>query len=238
MYSDALIVFVKNPEPGKVKTRLSPPLTPDQACTLYRNFVLDALAQYTRVLPTTEIYLFYAPADAGQKIRLLVQNELSKIAGRFRFYPQTGEDLGDRMSNAFGALFERRHRRVVIIGSDHPGLPSDFLIEAFARLDGNDVTIGPSLDGGYYLLGLKEAQAQIFRGIRWSSPEVLDATLAVMRKLRKTVHQLPKWYDVDDIADLRRLRDDFKTERIKKEAPNSYRFVTALSEELHHVFKN
>lgn len=237
MYSDALIVFLKNPQPGRVKTRLSPPLTPEQACALYRNFVLDALAQYARHLPATKVYVFFAPHDAGKEVRHLVQESLPKIADDIQFFAQSGEDLGQRMLSAFRRLLDQGHRRVVIIGTDHPSLPAACLIEGFSRLDDNDITVGPSLDGGYYLLGLKEVHGEYFRNIRWSTPEVLPSTLAAAHRLNKTVHRLPEWYDVDDIADLKRLLKDFGEKRTKKEAPRTYRCVKALSKELHQIFR-
>lgn len=121
--------------------------------------------------------------------------------------PQRGENLGERMENCFTEAFTMNFKRVVLVGSDIPSLPLDFIEEAFVSLKENDVVIGPSLDGGYYLIGFKDKtfSSQVFKGIPWSTEKVFEQTMKILEREGLTVHSLKPLRDIDTIEDLRNL---------------------------------
>ena len=125
----------------------------------------------------------------------------------YLYMPQKGEDLGERMRNGFIQTFAEGFKRVILIGSDIPGLPLEFIEEAFTSLRDKDAVIGPSLDGGYYLIGFrnKTFSPKVFEGIPWSTEKVFEETMKVLEKERLTVHTLPRWRDIDTIEDLKNL---------------------------------
>lgn len=215
MKDQALIVVAKEPQPGRTKTRLCPPLAPASAAEFYRCLLLDTLALVQR-LEAADHTLAYTPATARDYFARLSLNS-------FRLVPQVGADLGQRLANALGHHFDLGYRRAVIMNSDGPTLPLACLEEAFAGLDGADVTLGPGHDGGYYLIGMKRLHAELFQGIDWSTERVIPQTLAICRRLGLAVHQLPEWYDVDVAEDLERLRRDLAGDHAS--APCTWAFL-------------
>jgi rSAM/selenodomain-associated transferase 1 len=197
-FKKALIIFAKRPAAGKVKTRLTPPLLPEEAAELYRCMLGDTLAKAAR-LDDLDRYLFYEE-EAG------AATYFSGIAGGMTFLPQQGSDLGERMAAAFRRLFAEGYGVVAIIGTDSPDLPPEFVREAYRMLESGsaDVVFGPSEDGGYYLLAMKQLHEGLFRDVPWSSDDVLHKSLehAAAAGLRVTL--LPVWHDVDTADDLRR----------------------------------
>ncbi len=218
MKDNVLIVVAKEPVPGRTKTRLCPPLSPGAAADLYRCLLVDTFALMQR-LESADHSLSYTPASAHSYFARLSPND-------FRLVPQRGDDLGERLSNALEQHFELGYKRVVIMNSDGPTLPLASLQEAFSGLDCADVTLGPGHDGGYYLIGMKQLYPELFHGIDWSTELVIPQTLAVCRRLRLSVHQLPEWYDVDVAADLERLHTDLSHE--PDLAPCSWDFLQEL----------
>lgn len=204
MTDHVLIVVAKEPVPGRTKTRLCPPLSPDAAADLYRCLLLDTLGLMQR-LEGADHSLAYTPASARDYFARMSPNG-------FRLVAQRGADLGERLSNALEQHFELGYRRVVIMNSDGPTLPLACLQEAFSGLDRADITLGPGHDGGYYLIGMKRLHPELFQGIDWSTEQVIPQTLAVCRRLKLSVHRLAEWYDVDVAADLVRLRRDLRYE--------------------------
>jgi len=212
---NALIVVAKEPVPGRTKTRLCPPLAPESAAEFYRCLLLDTLALMQR-LESADHTVAYTPAGARDYFTCLSPNG-------FRLVPQVGADLGQRLANALGHHFGLGYRRAVIMNSDGPTLPLACLEEAFAGLDGADVTLGPGHDGGYYLIGMKRLYPELFQGIDWSTERVVDQTLAACRRLGLSVRMLPEWYDVDLGEDLARLRRDLA--RNPEAAPRTWGFL-------------
>ena len=195
----ALVVFAKVPEPGRVKTRLCPPLTPDQAAALYDAFLRDALDRYAAL----------AVAPGGPAVRLYLGGAAREPAGLVPdgvgVFPQRGRGLGERMLRAFVETFAAGHDRAVVVGTDHPTLPDAFFGLAFDALrDPMTAVLGPSDDGGYYLLGLNEVAADLF-DMDYSHPDVFDDTLERVMDNDLTPVVLPAHYDVDDGAALDRL---------------------------------
>jgi rSAM/selenodomain-associated transferase 1 len=194
----ALIVFAKNPVPGRVKTRLSPPLEPAAATDLYRCMLGDLLAKASH-LTGVDKYLYYeGGADAWRYF--------NESARGMECRPQQGDDLGGKMAAAFRQLFAEGYGAVAIIGSDSPDLPTAYIEEAFDRLenDGCDAVFGPTEDGGYYLVGMTRLQEDLFRDVSWSSGEVLRESLQKAEQAGITVSLLPPWHDVDTAEDLLR----------------------------------
>lgn len=185
-----LLVFVKNPVAGKVKTRLAKDIGKENALSIYRSLLQHTASVCTKVAAPKSIYF-------SEKI---VENSLWKQPS-FSRYVQEGENLGIRMENAFREAFERGRKKVVIIGSDLYDLREDLIEEAFLKLENNDVVIGPAEDGGYYLLGLKEVVPGIFDNKAWGSSSVLEATLKDLRGYN--VALLRELNDVDNLDDLK-----------------------------------
>jgi hypothetical protein len=199
--SSALIVFAKYPEPGRVKTRLTPALTPDEAASLYRAFLLDALDQYT-ALPA-DIRLYLGPSESTPPLR--------EGPPGVKQFVQQGAALGERMKRAFEETFAAGYQRAVIIGTDHPTLPTAFVRQAFdAIASPASLSIGPSTDGGYYLLGMNTFYPKLFEGMQYSHEDVLKDTLARATKTSAHITLLPPWYDVDRPEDVQRLVDDLR----------------------------
>jgi len=196
----ALAIMVKQPTPGRVKTRLCPPLTPEDAAELYRCFLLDKMAQVKRVGVAAH-YLAFTPQEAEQFFRALAGASFSLVA-------QAGRDLGQRLDRLSTELLAAGHPGVVVIDSDTPNLPDQYLAEAIECLadGGTDAVFGPAEDGGYYLVGLRCPSPAIFQGITWSTPVVLKQTLEKAARVGLRVHLLRPWFDVDTRADLDRLR--------------------------------
>lgn len=194
----ALAIFAKNPLPGHVKTRLVPPLTASSAAELYGCMLHDTLAKVAASLPEIEPWLFYDGAPEAA-------SSFAALAGGIPCLPQEGADLGARMANAVRALLARGHDAVAVIGTDSPDLPVSFITQAYELLaEGHDAVFGPSEDGGYYLVAMKRLVPALFRGIPWSSDEVLAQSLAVASREGVAVGLLPPWYDIDTAADLER----------------------------------
>jgi rSAM/selenodomain-associated transferase 1 len=196
MPRNQLGVFARVPVAGAVKSRLVPPLFPDSACELYRAFLADL---FERLGPVKVKITVFA---AGEPV-----TELSSLFPKpWPVVPQATGDLGARMTAAFAHLLARPEGRAVLIGSDSPDLPLGYLKRAFQRLKHRDVVIGPALDGGYYLIGLRAPTPALFEGIEWGSNRVLAQTMAIIERDQLTVSLLPPWYDVDDMQSLELLR--------------------------------
>jgi rSAM/selenodomain-associated transferase 1 len=196
---DSLIIFVKWPEKGRVKTRLSSALGEDTVLELYKCFVEDIIATVTQ--SGFRPLIAYYPGDAGDMIA-------AWLGAGNDYMPQVGADLGARMSNAFQTVFETGVSRAVLIGSDLPNLPEEIIVEAFLALNkGNHAVIGPAEDGGYYLIGFRYDTflSRVFDGIPWSTVTVFERTMSIFVEEGLLIHQLPAWRDIDrpeDIADL------------------------------------
>jgi uncharacterized protein len=198
---DTLLVVAKQPIPGQTKTRLCPPLTPTQAAELYECFLRDTL-DLLRIIPDVRRRVGYLPAGS--------QDYFRRLAPDLELEPQRGESLGERLDHLLKQALEDRSpgdgpHRAVVIGSDSPTLPATYLSQAFERLVQADVVLGPTIDGGYYLIGVKQPQPHLLRQVQMSTPHVLSDTLALARAGGLSVALLPAWYDVDTPDDLHRL---------------------------------
>ena len=204
--STTLIIFAKSPIPGKVKTRLTPHITPTEAAELYQGFITDIICS-TRKLKCERITIAYTPSNA--------EAALHSICGQSVDYlPQKGDNLGERMKNAFKHSFHKGSTRTVIIGTDSPTLPLSYIQKAFDVLKEVPIAIGPTFDGGYYLIGLSEQNDAIFDGIDWSTSKVFDQTLTRIQAINKQLYVLPPWYDVDTPDNLEFLRSHIQAMKL------------------------
>ena len=191
-----ILVMAKAPIPGTVKTRLG--LPPQDAAGLQAALIRDTTEKARSLAPTT---VAGAPADRLDLIRPILSDEVALI-------PQPPGDLGDRMLAASGILFEASPDPVLLLGTDAPTLPPTAIQEAADALSTHDVSIIPSTDGGYVMLGLRRPVGAVFGGVDWSTEAVHRQTLARAEEAGLSVYEGEPWYDVDDPRDLARLREE------------------------------
>ena len=196
----AILVFLKAPSVGQVKTRLIPALSPAQARELYRCLVLDTVDTIGRLRGVQPVAAYAGNAEFP---------DLSWLGSRggVRGWPyvrQRGASLGERLVHACRWAFAAGASRVVVIGSDAPELSAAWLREAVESLDRCEAVIGPATDGGYHLIGFTKLHPALFHRMPWSTAALLDRTLARARQLRLRVHRLAPVSDLDTPDDLRR----------------------------------
>jgi len=211
-----IIVFAKAPIIGNVKTRLAIDLDESLVVNLYKNFVLDILQKIKSI--KIQYKIFYDPPDTEHLMT-------GWLGADNKFILQQGSDLGERMKNAFTAMFEDSFTRAVIIGTDFPDLPVKYILEAFAGLEKSNAVIGPTFDGGYYLIGFNNASflSHAFDNMPWGSNMVFKNTMALFNKINLSVHVLPRWRDVDTYHDLKNLIQCLK--KNPAGASNTYQFL-------------
>jgi hypothetical protein len=190
----AVIMFAKAPRRGYVKTRLSADVGRARALEVYRQVGAQVAAGVARGYPLT---IWYDPPDAAREMRVWL--------GELEFQAQEGDDLGARMAHAFHVHFDRGDAPVVAIGADAPDVDAETIAQACRHLEAADVVLGPALDGGYYLIGLREKADSLFRGIPWGGPRVMAVTLAACERVQLVVRQLGALRDIDTGGDLAAL---------------------------------
>jgi uncharacterized protein len=224
-YTNALIVVAKRPTPGKTKTRLSPPLTQELASALYECFLFDTLDQMRQVSDAQHVIAYLDECDYFQR-----------LAPDFELIPQEGHSLGERLDNALSLYLSRGYERVVIMNSDSPTLPPDYLSHAFHVLSaGADVVLGPCDDGGYYLIGVKRPTPRLLREVHMSTPTVAAETMALAKEEGLKLVTLPTWYDIDDIASLSRLSKEI--EELELISPTHTRYFLQQNQ-IQHLMDN
>ncbi|MBC8077093.1 MAG: TIGR04282 family arsenosugar biosynthesis glycosyltransferase [Chloroflexales bacterium] len=217
-----LVIAAKEPALGSVKTRLAATIGADAALALYRCFLADTIA-LADTMPDCQLAFSFWPATASAFFARLRPGCL--------LLPQCGANLGERMLNAFEQASANGYNRIVLIGSDLPGLPVAHVERAFAALDRQPAVLGPADDGGYYLLGLRAPQPALFHsGIAWSTPSVAQQTLAAAAAARLDIASVPLWYDIDTADDLRRLYADLRARTGGAHAPATLAQLDALAQ--------
>jgi uncharacterized protein len=194
--TECLIIFTRYPEAGKTKTRLIPVLGEEGAATLQRQMTEQKLAEVNQLLT---FYPLSVEVHFSGGNEFLMQDWLGL---NWVYRCQSEGDIGDRMASAFQASFAAGMNAVVLIGTDCPELNASLMAEAFQLLGQHDLVLGPALDGGYYLIGLRRLIPEIFTGIPWSTAEVLQQTLSIAQRLGFAVAKLPLLSDVDRPEDL------------------------------------
>lgn len=194
-----LIIFVKNLIPGQVKTRLAAEIGIDGALDVYK-FLVEHTFEVTNELPCAKA-IYYSE---------YVEIEDVWDTEKYKLFIQKGNTLGDRMLNAFEDSFNKKFKRVVIIGSDSYELKTHHIEEAFEELESNDVVVGPSKDGGYYLIGMNRNYPQFFTNKTYSHSNVLTELLTEISTAGASFHLLEKLADIDTLQDLRDSDIDFE----------------------------
>ena len=197
----AVIIMTKIPHPGNVKTRLQPFLTPIQSAELAAAFLQDAEEKVRKVCDNTIIA--FAPQDEKDDL-------LNFVSSNNVFVAQNGKDLGERMFDAFEFAFKNGSDSIVMIGTDSPTFPAEFIEQAFDLLENHDAVLGETADGGYYLIGLKTLRKEIFENVKWSSPETFRQTVGNIEKCGLSLSLVSKWHDVDFPEDLERLKTELR----------------------------
>ena len=197
---NAVILFARDPILGQVKTRLSPALDDETILKLYTCFVEDSLEKIRQV-DNAKCFVGISPDNRSGFF------EGIDIFG-VSLFAQRGKDLGDKMRQAFVDRFAEGYKKVVIIGSDSPSLPVSYINKALASE--KDLVLGPSTDGGYYLIAMSGKVSEVFSGVAWGTKHVLDETLKKIKGERASLELLPIWYDVDSPDDLKFLNTHLK----------------------------
>jgi len=204
--TQALVIFTRNPELGKCKTRLAKTVGDESALRIYK-FLLSHTADVTEKLKADK-FVYYT--DSIRKNDFWDDQKYTKRI-------QNGDTLGEKMHNAFSILFNSGYQKVMIVGSDLYDLKQQNIEEAFKKLDDHDYVVGPAKDGGYYLLGMKEMNNAVFKQKKWSTPTVLEDTLQDLKG--EDVALLEERNDIDDYEDLEDIAEfqKFLPEKFQKE---------------------
>ena len=196
-----VVVFVRAPAVGRVKTRLAKHLDPRTVMELYQAFVADVLAMLAA--GGYPVVICYHPKEATAQM-------IAWLGETHRYLPQEGADLGARMANAFKAVFAQGCRRALLIGTDFPDLPSTIIRQGFEGLMREGAVLGPTYDGGYYLIGFAREHfaPDVFNAVPWGTQQVFEDTLARFKRLGRRPAILPRWRDIDEYKDLLAFRND------------------------------
>lgn len=221
-----VIVFVKNPVPGQVKTRLIPHLSAEQAASLYQAFLVDWCNALSTIAAAHRV-IAYTPLEGLNALQTLIGKDLVYI-------PQQGATLGERLIAAAHWACDQDYAKFLFVGSDSPTLPIQYIERALDLLESRDVVIGPSVDGGYYLIGFSKHGASlsiptIFEEITWSTDVVFRQTLRKIQGVNARLGLLPPWYDVDTPTALQLLQDHLLGLNLAGEnipAPQTYSRLT------------
>ncbi len=209
--------MAKVPIAGTVKTRLHPLLSVEQSATLAECLLRDTVNKAKFL--SDELIIAYTPVEKLDVLLAILSNEQI-------FTEQKGANLGDKMFHAFEFAFSRNSDAVVMIGTDSPTFPAQFITQAFEMLPETDAVLGETADGGFYLLGLRKLKKEIFETVEWSSPKTFEQTARNIENLDLKLSLLPNWYDVDTPDDLKRLKKDLS--KNPSIAPKTFEFLKSL----------
>ena len=212
-----IIIMAKVPIAGTVKTRLQPFLSAEQSATLAECFLRDAVSKAKSL--SNELIIAYTPVEKRDVLLAILPNEQI-------FIEQKGANLGGKMFHAFEFAFSQNSDAVVMIGTDSPTFPAQFITQAFEMLLETDAVLGKTADGGFYLIGLRKLKKEIFETIEWSSPKTFEQTARNIENLNLKLSFLPNWYDVDTPDDLKRLIKDLS--KNPSIAPKTFEFLESL----------
>lgn len=216
-----IIIMAKVPRAGNVKTRLRPILSTSERRTLAEAFLSDTI--YKAFEKCNALIVAYSPTNEESYFsRFDLENLL--LSG------QKGTDLGEKMSNAFDFAFRRfAGASVIMIGTDSPTFPSEFLEKAFTALESTaEIVLGKTADGGFYLIGLKKNHRRLFKNVEWSTSGVYERMIRNIAELNLRLQSVPEWYDVDMPEDLLQLQKDIRAnESSRKDAPQTFKWLLA-----------
>ncbi|MHC6179803.1 TIGR04282 family arsenosugar biosynthesis glycosyltransferase [Clostridium sp. JNZ X4-2] len=193
---NALILMTRVPIPGKTKTRLMEFLTGEECAKLHTRFLLDVFRVCSMLGSGIDIYLTYTPKENLSYMRDIIPSYIN-------IFPQSGNDLGNKMDNAINKVLYKGYEKVILIGTDIPEIQPSYIKKAFYILEDKDVCLGPTEDGGYYLIGMKERYSEIFsNNIRWGKKSVIEGTMDIANRSNKTIGFTHKCCDIDTKSDL------------------------------------
>ncbi|MCR4321078.1 MAG: TIGR04282 family arsenosugar biosynthesis glycosyltransferase [Candidatus Brocadiaceae bacterium] len=217
---NALIVFIKYPEPGKVKTRLAKALGDEKACAVYKSLAENVIKNiFTKNPGTYDVHIFFTPADKETEIMDWLKPFIHGNRGvKTQFSPQEGRNLGEKISNAFRQILQEKGcKKCIIIGTDCPEIDATLIENAFDILKEKNIVIGPCKDGGYYLLGMSRPASDLFVDIDWSTDRVFEQTMEKIQKNNLSCSILKTLVDIDTIEDLYRYSPNPNKPEVKNE---------------------
>lgn len=202
----ALGIFFRVPIVGKVKKRLAAEIGENEACRVYEFMLRETIQRFLGVRGI-DLYGFYE----GEIMSLNLSSSSGNLSTpppleKLSLYSQKGVELGERMCNAIKWLFHKGYEKVSLVGADSPDLPLSYVSKAFEKLDACDIVIGPSEDGGYYLIGMSKPHEAVFEGIQWGHETVLKDTICRAKAAGISYFLLSEWYDIDNLYHLKRWR--------------------------------
>ncbi|GFN35013.1 TIGR04282 family arsenosugar biosynthesis glycosyltransferase [Tepidimicrobium xylanilyticum] len=198
---EALILMTRIPIPGQTKTRLMDIFTGEECAEIHRCFLLDLFSMFGYIKEDVDIFLSYTPDGS-----LNILEEI--LPDYIRTFPQRGDNLGKRMENAINKVLNMGYKKVILIGSDIPSIQPEDVMEGFEILDDNDLCLGTTFDGGYYLIGMKKLYKEIFDdSIKWGRKTVLEGTMQIANNLGLRVGLATKHMDIDTMEDIIRFKE-------------------------------
>lgn len=217
----AIIIMAKAPHAGNVKTRLQPFLSAGECAALAEAFLTDAIAKAEKF--DAKLFIAFAPPAERAYFEKFEAENFSLIA-------QSGADLGEKMFNAFRFAFVENAASVVMIGTDSPTFPADYIEQAFEFLElETDAVLGKTDDGGFYLIGLRKLKNETFAGVAWSSAETFEQTHRNIMNLGFHLREVPSWYDVDEKDDFFKLNEELlNNQNAVRRAPRTFEIVTEI----------
>lgn len=212
--------MTKVPSAGNVKTRLASVISPAECEKLAAAFLQDAAAKANAACEN--VFIAFTPPHAADKLNAFLPAAQS--------FPQTGDDLGERMLNAFQLVFAKGFAEVVMIGTDSPTFPIDYFEQAFEYLETNsEIVLGRTADGGFYLVGLRVLRREIFESVVWSSRETFEQVYRNVQNLGLHLRETPSWYDVDEPPDLNKLKTEIlHNANAQRRAPHTFEWIKNL----------
>lgn len=226
--SNALILFAMIPAAGKTKHRLMPFLSAEECVSLYECFTRDV---YQKALSVdADIYVFFTPRDKGGVLKAMFGESTILL-------PQYGDDLGQKMKHAIGAVLRLGYDKVVLMGMDIPHIHTETIQNAFDNLEQKDIVIHPALDGGYYLIGMKREYESIWDIKRYGTNTVMYDTLQHMKEENLSIAVGQMYYDVDRKEDLKQLWNDVKRGAVCN-CPETIAFLKQIQHKLENSREN
>ncbi len=215
----ALILMTRVPIPGQTKTRLMTILSKQECANIHFCFLKDIFEMYEYIKDEIDLYLTYTPKEEYHIIKDFIPSYI-------KTFEQKGDTLGDRMKYAINKVLEKGYDKVVLTGCDIPQIQRGDVNKAFDNLDNSDVVIGPTLDGGYYLVGMKKSIDIIFdTEISWGEMSVLEGTIEICNQNNITTSLSNKLMDIDTKEDLFDLYEDIQINKFKHIPKHTYKFI-------------
>lgn len=217
-----VLIFAKYPQPGLVKTRMTPPLTQDQAAAVHCASIL-AVCERTNVLPNVKTILVVTPDEKKNELKNIVSDNVDE------YWAQGAGDLGERLIRAVDRAFSLSADAVILLGADSPTIPDEYFHHTIELLARHDAVLGPCEDGGYYLLALSSPMPALFQNINWGSENVADETRKRAADEAIDLSELKTWYDLDRYEDLVRAKRDLQSVS-KDDLPNTFALKERIDE--------